>query len=77
VSEKRCETCKELRREIEYLVSCVMSVRESNTREWMDYIEEKSNRAMAIAGCNDRIVWHRDHFECVLPMKPRDEKEPK
>ena len=54
---------------LENLVSCIITVKRRNTKDWMNYICEEINKIQEEHGDPDRVCVYMDEIHIVRPRK--------
>ena len=65
--EKTARERDEAREALRTFASCVLSARQQNTPEWMEYLAEAVNTACAAIGEDDRFEFDGDGLRRILP----------
>lgn len=52
---------------LDHLISCIVTVKQENTRDWMDYICEEINKINEDLGDPDRAVVYMDQIRICRP----------
>jgi len=55
----------EAREQLDHILSCIITVRQENTPEWMEYIVEEVNKVNEAMGDSDRVIVDRDGIRIV------------